>query len=55
MYSRISDGCKLTFDGGEGEQVWDYWPKKATQYAADTMTLFYTVPRAPRPPPSPSH
>ena len=44
MYSRISDGCKLTFDGGEGEQVWGYWPKKATQYAADTMTLFYTVP-----------
>ncbi|MBQ2929689.1 MAG: hypothetical protein IJD99_05680 [Clostridia bacterium] len=44
MYSRISDGCKLTFDGGEGEQVWGYWPQKATQYAADTMTLFYTVP-----------
>lgn len=44
MYSRISDGCKLTFDGGAGDQVWGYWPKKATQYAADTMTLFYTVP-----------
>ena len=44
MYSRISDGCKLTFDGGAGYQVWGYWPKKATQYAADTMTLFYTVP-----------
>ena len=44
MYSRINDGCKLTFDGGEGEQVWGYWPDKATQYSAKQMTLFYTVP-----------
>ena len=44
MYSRIDDGCKLTFDGGVGEQVWGYWPDKATQYSAKQMTLFYTVP-----------
>lgn len=44
MYSRINDGCKLTFDGGEGEQVWGYWPEKASQYSATKMTLFYTVP-----------
>ena len=44
MYSHINDGCKLTFDGGEGEQVWGYWPEKATQYSATRMTLFYTVP-----------
>ena len=44
MYSRINDGCKLTIDGGEGEQVWGYWPEKASQYSATKMTLFYTVP-----------
>ena len=44
MYSRINDGCRLTFDGGEGEQVWGYWPEKASQYSATKMTLFYTVP-----------
>ena len=44
MYSRINDGCKLTFDGGECEQVWGYWPEKASQYSATKMTLFYTVP-----------
>ena len=44
MYSRINDGCKLTFDGGEGEQVWGYWPEKASRYSATKMTLFYTVP-----------
>ena len=43
MYSRINEGCKLTFDGGEGEQVWGYWPEKASQYSAARMTLFYTV------------
>ncbi len=43
MYSRINDGCRLTFDGGEGEQVWGYWPEKASQYSATKMTLFYTV------------
>ena len=44
MYSHINGGCKLTFDGGEGEQVWGYWPEKASQYSATQMTLFYTVP-----------
>ena len=44
MYSHIYAGCKLLYDGGEGEQVWGYWPKKASQYAATEMTLFYTVP-----------
>ena len=44
MYSRINDGCRLTFDGGEGEQVWGYWPEKASQYSATKMPLFYTVP-----------
>ena len=44
VYSHINDGCKLTFDGGEGEQVWGYWPEKASQYSATQMTLFYTVP-----------
>lgn len=44
MYSHINAGCKLTFDGGEGEQVWGYWPEKASQYSATQMTLFYTVP-----------
>ena len=44
MFSHINDGCKLTYDGGEGEQVWGYWPEKASRYAATKMTLFYTVP-----------
>ena len=44
MYSHINDGCKLTYDGGAGDQVWGYWPEKAGQYDANTMTLFYTVP-----------
>lgn len=44
MYSRINEGCRLSCDGGEGKQVWGYWPEKATQYAATQMTLFYTVP-----------
>ncbi|MBQ6324618.1 MAG: hypothetical protein IJI26_00955 [Clostridia bacterium] len=44
MYSRIKDGCKLTFDGGAGEQVWGYWPEKASKHAATKMTLFYIVP-----------
>ena len=44
MFSHINDGCKLTYDGGEGEQVWGYWPEKASRYAATRMTLFYTVP-----------
>ena len=44
MYSRINNGCKLAFDGGEAEQVWGYWPEKASQYSAARMTLFYTVP-----------
>ena len=44
MYSHINDGCKLAFDGGDGEQVWGYWPEKAGQYEANTMTLFYVVP-----------
>ena len=44
MYSHINDGCKLTFDGGEGEQVWGYWPEKASKYSATQMTLFFTVP-----------
>ena len=48
MYSRINGGCKLTFDGGEGEQVWGYWPEKASQYSATKMTLFYTVPEGTR-------
>ena len=28
------DGRKLTFDGGEVEQVWGCWPEKACRYSA---------------------
>ena len=44
MYQHINDGCKLTYDGGAGEQVWGYWPEKASKNAANSMTLFYLVP-----------
>ena len=44
MYSHIIDGCKLTYDGGDAEQVWGYWPEKASKNAADKLTLFYVVP-----------
>lgn len=44
MFSKINEGCKLSYADGEGEQVWGYWPEKASKYAANKMTLFYTVP-----------
>ena len=44
VYKYIIEGCTLTNGGKEVELKYGYWPKEATDYKAQEMSLFYCVP-----------